>query len=226
MVRSNRLAAAPHSLLAASFLLLGAYTAPAQEEANSAAEPHPIGMTDEGLLQLHVRDLELSTVIRMLSIHGRRNIITAPGITGTVNAELHGVTFEEALHAILRSQGLKAITDQNFVFIITQEEYDKMITADRGLHARLFKLSYLSSTEAYQLITPLLSEDGKAAQTTASETGVASSPDDAGGNSLASQDCLVVSDYAPNLDNIARVLQELDVRPKQVLVEATILRAQ
>ena len=161
-VRSNRLAAAPRSLLAASVLLLGAYAAPAQEEANSAAEPQPIGITDEGLLQLHVRDLELSTVIRMLSVHGRRNIITAPGITGTVNAELHGVTFEEALHAILRSQGLKAITDQNFVFIITQDEYDKMIAADRGLHARLFKLSYLSSTEAYQLITPLLSEDGKA----------------------------------------------------------------
>ena len=213
-------------LLPVSALLLGAATAPAQEQANQATEPEPIGTTDEGLLQLHVRDLELATVIRMLSVHAQRNIITAPGITGTVNAELHGVTFEEALDAVLRSQGLKAVTDKNFVFIITQEEYDQMIDADRRLEARLFKLSYLSATEAYQLIAPLLSPDGKAAQTSAAETGVASSPESAGGDSLALQDCLVVSDYPQNLNNIARLLKELDGRPKQVLVEATILRAQ
>jgi type IV pilus assembly protein PilQ len=198
----------------------------AQEHITNPNGTEAIGTTDEGLLELHVRDLDLHTVLRMLSVQGRRNIITSPGIEGTVNAELHGVTFEEALEAILRSQGLKAVTDRNFVYIITQEQYDEMVGADRKLQARLFKLTYVTSTEAFQLITPMLSPDGKAAQTAAAEVGIASTPEAAGGDNLAIQDCIVVTDYPENLENIARVLRELDVRPRQVLIEATIMRAQ
>src|SRR5262249_22457434 len=36
-------------------------------------------------------------------------------------------------------------------------------------------------------------------------------------------DTLVVNDYPENLDEMTRALKQLDVRPKQVLVEATIL---
>ncbi|UCG32074.1 MAG: hypothetical protein JSU68_10455, partial [Phycisphaerales bacterium] len=197
-----------------------------QEQITNPNGTETIGTTDEGLLQLHVRDLDLHTVLRMLSVHARRNIITAPGIDGEVNAELHGVTFEEALEAILRSQGLKAVTDRNFVYIITEEQYEEMVGADRRLQARLFKLTYITSTEAFQLIAPMLSSDGQAAQTAAAEVGIASTPESAGGDNLAIQDCIVVTDYPENLKNIARVLRELDVRPKQVLIEATIMRAQ
>ena len=206
-------------------LIAGADVA-AQEPITNPNGTEVIGTTDEGLLQLHVRDLDLHTVLRMLSVQGHRNIITAPGIEGTVNAELHEVTFEEALEAILRSQGLKAVTDRNFVYIITQEQYEEMVGADRKLQARLFKLTYITSTEAFQLITPMLSSDGKAAQTAAAEVGIASTPEAAGGDNLAIQDCIVVTDYPENLENIARVLRELDVRPRQVLIEATIMRAQ
>ena len=36
---------------------------------------------------------------------------------------------------------------------------------------------------------------------------------------------LVVSDYPTNLDDVVKAVAELDVRPKQVLIEATILNA-
>lgn len=193
---------------------------------NGAAEPEAIGTTDSGLIELHVRDLDLATVLRMLSVHSQRNIVTSPGISGTVTADLHGVTFKEALSAILRSQGIYSITEGNFIYVVTQEEYDEIVGAEAQVATRVFKLHYIAATEAAQLIQPILSEDGKLAQSAASEVGIASSPDSAGGDHYAQQDCLVVTDYPEHLRRIGSVLAELDVRPQQVLVEATILRAQ
>jgi type II secretory pathway component GspD/PulD (secretin) len=42
----------------------------------------------------------------------------------------------------------------------------------------------------------------------------------------ATDDTLVINDYPENLNEIARGLKQLEIRPKQVLVEATILNAQ
>ena len=48
---------------------------------------------------------------------------------------------------------------------------------------------------------------------------------DAGGNAHATEDMLVVTDYPENLDAVRKILKEIDRRPQQILIEATILRA-
>jgi type IV pilus assembly protein PilQ len=209
-----------------SLTFIPAGDASAQDSTGDAEQDQTIGLTDEGLLQLHIRDLDLGTVLRMLSVQDKRNIIAGPGVSGTVNADLHGVTFEEALQAILRSQGLRSITDDNFVYVITEEEHERLTGAGAKLQTRLFKLNYLNAEDAFQLMAPIMSKDGKIAQSPRAESGIPSSSDSTGGDDLALQDCLVVTDYPENLDAMARVLKELDVRPKQVLIEASILRAQ
>ena len=45
------------------------------------------------------------------------------------------------------------------------------------------------------------------------------------GDALASPDTLLITDFEDNLEQIAKVVKELDQRPKQVLIESTILRA-
>src|SRR6185369_676685 len=40
------------------------------------------------------------------------------------------------------------------------------------------------------------------------------------------EDIIVVTDYAENLDKVRTVLKEVDRRPQQILIEATILAAQ
>jgi type IV pilus assembly protein PilQ len=47
-----------------------------------------------------------------------------------------------------------------------------------------------------------------------------------GGNSYASQDLIVVTDHPENQQKVAQVVKEIDRRPRQVLVEATILEAE
>jgi type II secretory pathway component GspD/PulD (secretin) len=47
----------------------------------------------------------------------------------------------------------------------------------------------------------------------------------AGGMTLSTEDTLVINDFPENLDEVSSALRQLDVRPKQVLIEATVLDA-
>jgi type IV pilus assembly protein PilQ len=76
------------------------------------------------------------------------------------------------------------------------------------------------------MVEPLCSKEGKITVTPESEIGIASNAEEAGGDALAGKDCLLVVDYPQNVEAITKVIAQIDVRPKQVLIEATILRAQ
>ncbi len=67
--------------------------------------PTEIAITDRGQVRMHVADMPLATVLHLLSLEGRRNIIASPDVTGRVTANLYDVTFEKALHAILVANG-------------------------------------------------------------------------------------------------------------------------
>ena len=46
-----------------------------------------------------------------------------------------------------------------------------------------------------------------------------------GGNSHATEDLVVVKDYPENIEKVAKIIKEVDRRPQQILIEATILSA-
>ncbi|RPI60135.1 MAG: hypothetical protein EHM48_07745, partial [Planctomycetaceae bacterium] len=75
------------------------------------------------------------------------------------------------------------------------------------------------------LLAPALSTEGSVAITPAAGIGITSSKTDTGGNSYATEDILVVRDYDDQLQSIAAIIRDIDVKPEQVLIEATILRA-
>src|SRR5205085_2005640 len=57
------------------------------------------------------------------------------------------------------------------------------------------------------------------------KVGIASAPAGGGGDAYGNNDVLVVTDFPENLDAVRKLLSELDRRPQQILLEATILRA-
>src|SRR4029079_9611574 len=61
--------------------------------------------------------------------------------------------------------------------------------------------------------------------TTAAVAGIAADGGETGGDSHAVEDMLVITDFPENLDKVRKILKDVDRRPQQVLVEATILRA-
>jgi type IV pilus assembly protein PilQ len=183
-----------------------------------------VNVTDYGTVDLAVQDTDLAQVLEMLSIQGRKNIITSKNVSATVSANLYDVTFYEALDAILSVNGYGYVEEGNFIYIYTQDELAEVQAASRRTESRIFELEYLSATDATEFISPLLSEVGRASARGDVQAGFAPDISDAGADSYAYNAKLVVNDYSENLERIGELLKELDTPPQQVLIEASILQ--
>jgi type IV pilus assembly protein PilQ len=113
--------------------------------------------------------------------------------------------------------------------VYTKEEYKKLMEDPERLEYRIFTLYYISAAEAKKMITPILSANGNMETTSAAATdfptGESISSASGAGDATAMNDTIIVYDYPENIEAVAQVLSEVDVRPKQVLIEATILSA-
>lgn len=202
---------------------------PVQDPNPTASPSRELRVTNEGTVRLHVAGEPLSRILHLLSLDGRRNIITSPNVKGTVTANLYDVTFEEALEAILTPNGAGFRVFGKFVYVYTLEELAKLEAARaQPPIAEIYHLNYLSAADATELIAPLLQEEaGESARAApAPAAGLKSEDEEAGGKALAGQDFVLVIARPDTHAKAKRLLGELDVRPKQALIEATILRAQ
>ncbi len=183
-----------------------------------------VSVTDYGTVDLAVQDTDLSQVLEMLSIQGRKNIITSKNVSATVSANLYDVTFYEALDAILTVNGYGYVEEGNFIYVLTQEELVELQASSRRTESRIFKLDYLSAVDASEFIAPLLSDVGQAAARGDVQSGFQPDTSDGGADTYAYSAKIVVNDYVENLDEIATLLAQLDTPPHQLLIEATILQ--
>ena len=211
-------------------------TGPASEpttKANGSAwVPAQVTRTDTGLLDVHVRDMEISTLLEMLSYQARANIVTSTRVTGRVSANLYAVALEQALEAILTPNHYAFAADGSTVFVGTPEEIAALRPPPM---TRVFKLRYIRPAEAAKAVKAVLGPEAAvvegAAETGSSQGSGGSGGGSGGGGALstamgtASADYLVVTDYPDRLNAVQKLLAELDQRPKQVLIEATVLRA-
>lgn len=189
-----------------------------------AAEPldeRSVRVDEAGLIDVQVRDTEIAAILQMLSFQARTNIVTSTSVRGAVSANLYGVTLREALDAILTPNGYAYIWSGRTVFVGTPAEVAAQLPPPE---TRVFRLRYITREEAARAVEALLSPAGKFV--VSSEKAAVSGGATAGTvDREASSDYLIVSDYAERLERIDKLLREIDVRPRQVLIEATILRA-
>jgi len=200
----------------------GSGTAPAAE----GGMRKPFTSTRPGVFEeFHMRDADLRGVLELLSRQSRINIIATKEVTGKVAAvDLYNVTFEEALAAVVKATGFTYYKDADTIFVCTTKEYETRMKTMRQAEVRTFFLSYVTATDAKALITPLLSSEGTAVISPASAVGIGTSSSETGGNSYAAEDVLVVKDFQENLEKVEQVIKQIDIRPQQILIEATILR--
>lgn len=190
-----------------------------------STEPPDITVTTEGRVRMHARSQDIGLVLQMLSVESQRNIVASQNVSGTVTANLYDVTFDEALTAILDGVDCAWQERGNFIYVYTNHELIEMAAAQRQRISRLFRLHYTRAADIQTMIQPMLSEAGTVSITPGAKVGISTSSDDAGGDSLSINDCILVVDYAENIGAIARLIEDMDVRPQQVLIEATIIRA-
>ncbi|MBN1807068.1 MAG: hypothetical protein JW837_17600 [Sedimentisphaerales bacterium] len=159
----------------------------------------------------------------------QKNIVPSPNVDGLLAfRQLTNVTFDEVMDAIL-GDNFKYEQRGNLIRVYTREEYNKIMSDPERMTYKVFTLYYISAAEAMKLITPVLSSAGSIQGSSPAEnvvpTGDSISAGSGGGDTMALNDTIVIEDYPENIAEAEKMLKQLDVRPKQVLVEATILSA-
>ena len=214
---------------ALGLMTLGAATGFGQA-GNSASEvgtieaPMSVKPDAQGVIKFFSQKGDINEVLRMLGTACHKNIVASPQVKGNVSVNLFDVTCKEILDALLTPNGFAWEEKGNFVFVYTQKELAAMKAAQMKLESRTYKLNYVPAKDAAVLIAPLLSQGGKV--TLSPEAGGSTGGKNSGsGESWASGNYIIVIDYAEQFPQIEKVLKEIDRRPMQVLVEATILVA-
>ncbi len=184
-----------------------------------------VNVSDEGSVEIHVNDASLVEVLRMLSLQSQKNILCSKEVRGTVTANLYNVTIREALDQILHMNGYAYREKGNFINVYTVKELQTIEDAERKTTSEVFKLHWTPAANALNMIKPVLSQAGQVSATTPAQAGIASGGGDVGGDSHATADMLVVTDFPENLEKVRKILKDVDSRPQQVMIEAVILRA-
>ncbi len=177
------------------------------------------------------KDMNIRDSLRLLAALCKKNIVPSAGVEGPLTvSRLYNVTFEKALEAIL-GNAFKYEQDGDFVRVYTLDEYKKTKENPERMQYKVVTLYYLTAQEAMKLVTPVLSSGGvaKVQATSAAQKSISggegSLGGNAGGDDLALNDTVIIFDYPENIERAEKILRQLDVRPRQVLIEATILAA-
>ena len=150
------------------------------------------------LISLEYKDADLASVLRSLAWTYKINIVTGPDIKGKVSINLQDITVEKALQAILTINGLVYSKRGDVIYISSGD------TEIVEIKTEVIQLKYLTATQAQNLSRKLLSSKG-----------------DMKVNEVSNN--IILTDYQSNIDKIRELLQQVDIAPKQVLIEAKIV---
>lgn len=222
-------------LFAGSALAQGDVAAPAP-----AFPPRPVGTSEVSVSEFMTVDIVaqnayLTDILQKLAIQGRRNIVPSLAAERLVTANIYGVTFEEALTGLLEPNDLSYVEKGEFIFVYTAREIVAVRDAGGfGTQSRFIELDYLRAEDARSYATPMLSEGGVIEVTRDIVTGAEG---DAGGSTVENtsiytpeenefdlRNGIVVNDTPDRLDRIESFLRAMDTRPKQLLLEASIIQ--
>jgi type IV pilus assembly protein PilQ len=184
----------------------------------------------DGKTSINMYGADIRQVLDMFSMQGQLNVLTGPSVTGPVFGTLTNVHLDEALDAVVRLAGFQALRFGDFILVGTPSELIEMQRLSETIVVRVYRPNYISAAELQTLVAPLLSDEGSAsisnssiAVSSPSEQGMAGGGNSAGGDSFAGNEVVVIRDLTSVLQQIDRIYDQLDVQPRQVSIEATIL---
>ncbi len=123
------------------------------------------------LISLDFKDAEIRNIIRLIAEVSNQNIILGDEVTGKLILRISKISWDEALQAILQSQGLEAVRIGNIIRIGSAEKFRREVEARwfskmanemlRDLKTEVIRLKYASAKEMIPIVKVFLSERGK-----------------------------------------------------------------
>lgn len=183
---------------------------------------------------------DVTKVIDAIAKVSGANIIVGPEVKGTVSVRLNDVPYRDALETVAKTLGYVVVAEKRGILRITDP-----VTLKAQTESRAFQLRFLRPPGPY---TPMLESDfvngpKKGGSSAGGPSGGASSGASSGATAAAKkkfqvleafekalsphgrmdyiegQNVLIVNDVAPVLDRVQKMIERLDVEPKQIFVD-------
>ena len=186
-------------------------------------------------VSINFNNIDFSTAMSLMADIGDVNILVGDEISGTVTAKITDVAWDVAFQTILDMRTLGADIDvANGIIrvhspekLTSQEEFKsaraevlkKKIQLEESVEpilAEIFRLYYISPTQAKQTLEDLFITQGAEGTTTLSNIKITVED---------TTRSIIVRGHKPDLDVIDAVIREIDVKTRQVLIEAFIVEA-
>jgi len=171
-------------------------------------------------LSLNFQNIDVRAVLQVIADFTNFNIITSDTVSGNLTLRLKDVPWDQALDIILQAKGLDMRKNGNVIWIAPRDEIAGREKLELESRAQITDLEALR-TESFQLnyhhakeVSAFLMSKG---QTVLSKRGSALFDD--------RSNKLFVTDVGSRLDDVRRLIQEIDIAKRQVLIEARIVQA-
>jgi type IV pilus assembly protein PilQ len=192
---------------------------PIQEDPNKLTQGTRQGFKGEKL-SLNFQNVEVRAVLQVIADFTGLNIITSDTVTGSLTLRLKDIPWDQALDIIMQTKGLDMRKNGNVVLIAPREELAvkekqqlearQQISELEPLQTEMFQLNYQKADAVQKLITDkdqkFLSKRGSAVVDPRTNV-------------------LFVQDTASRLEEVRRVIRQIDVTVRQVLIESRIVIA-
>lgn len=226
-----------HCLRLQSILLLSVFlslqlAAPVYAEENTGANPSGN--------HFKFKDTDIKVVLKSIAKKAQQeganiNIVTTPEVEGSVTVDLQNVDWKSALQVILKTYDYGMVQEKG---IITVSSWDKIkedeareqaMAEGQTTKIEVIKLKYIEATDARRTIEPFLSKEGKIAildvvgKAGWEFGGAVGKVSQSSKEKITRTKVLVISDTPSAIRQITKLLDEIDVPQKQILIKARIM---
>jgi type IV pilus assembly protein PilQ len=209
---------------------------PVVEDPNKLVQGSRQGYKGEKL-SLNFQNVEVRAVLQVIADFTGLNIITSDSVSGSLTLRLKDIPWDQALDIIMQTKGLDMRKNGNVVLIAPREELalkekqqlesQNEINELEPLLSESFQLNYIKAQDLVNLITTNRQQQfGAGAGQTATTGGQGSILSKRGVAMVDPRsNILFVQDTASRLEEVRKIIRQIDTAIRQVLIEARIVVA-
>jgi len=169
------------------------------EESAANKEPETIPAVEPGNVTVNFKGADIKTVLAYIAEVSGVDIVPSPDVKGVVDLKLTNKPWKVALDIIVRNYGFAYEREGDIVRVVTVDKLKQ-----EELVSQVFPLNYSKAKDVVDSLKGIVSERGKAMYDDRTNT-------------------VLVTDIPTNIYKIGQIIERLDKKTQQVLIEARVI---
>ena len=176
-------------------------------------------------LSLNFQDIDVRSVLQLIADFTDLNLVASDTVQGNITLRLQNVPWDQALDLVLKTKGLDKRKIGNVLLVAPADEIaarerqelesQKQIADLEPLRRELIQVNYAKASDIAKLF-----------QSVTSTAGTSTATDERGSVTVDDRtNSIIAYQTQTNLDELRRIVSQLDIPVRQVMIEARIVEA-